>query len=227
VGSLIVVALLSYLLGSIPASLWVGKVYKKIDLRKHGSGNLGATNTFRILGWKAGVVVSVIDFLKGFISTYYISRIAFEIGNIPTVFSGWETTMFIMIYAGLFAVLGHMYSLYAKFMGGKGVLTACGVLYAIEPISISLAFSIFLALLFIWRYVSLASMVSCGSYPLFLLLLRYGFGMESIDGSLIVISSILAITIIVKHRSNIERLINGNESRISSFSPAKGQINEN
>ncbi len=225
-GSLIVVALLSYLLGSIPSSLWVGKVYKKIDLREHGSGNLGATNTFRILGWKAGLVVSLIDFLKGFVSAYYISRIAFEVGNIPTVFSGWETAMFIMIFAGLFAVLGHMYPLYAKFKGGKGVLTACGMLYAIEPISISLAFAIFLALLFSTRYVSLASMVSSASYPLFLLMLRYGFGMESIDGSLIVISSIIAITIIVKHRSNIERLMKGTESRISSFSPAKGRINE-
>jgi len=227
VGSLIAVALISYLIGSIPSSLWAGKIYKKIDLREHGSGNLGATNTFRILGWKAGVVVSVIDFIKGFVAAFYVSRIAFEIGNIPTVISGWETEVFVMIFAGLFAVLGHMFPLYAGFKGGKGVLTACGMLYAIEPISISLAFSLFFIILFTTRYVSLASILSTFSYPVFLIILRYGFGMDGIDGSLIVISSIVALTIIVKHRSNIERLRNGTESRISSFSPAKGRINEN
>jgi glycerol-3-phosphate acyltransferase PlsY len=227
VGSLIIVALLSYLIGSIPSSLWVGKIYKKIDLREHGSGNLGATNTFRILGWKAGVVVSLIDFFKGFVSVYYVSRIAFEIGNIPTVISVWETTIFVMIFAGLFAVIGHMFPIYANFKGGKGVLTACGMLYGIEPISISLAFSLFFIILFTTRYVSLASMLSTTSYPLFLILLRYGFGMDNIDGSLIVVSSIVVLIIIVKHKSNIERLLNGTESRITSFSPAKGRINEN
>lgn len=226
-GSLIAVALISYLIGSIPSSLWVGKIFKKVDLREHGSGNLGATNTFRILGWKAGLVVSIIDFFKGFIAAFYVSQIAFEIGNIPTVISGWETEVFVEIFAGLFAVLGHMFSLFAKFKGGKGVLTACGMLYAIEPISISLAFSLFFILLFTTRYVSLASIFSSLSYPIFLILLRYGMNMQGIDGSLIVISSIIAISIAVKHRSNIERLRNGTESRISSFSPSKGRINEN
>jgi glycerol-3-phosphate acyltransferase PlsY len=224
-GSLLVVAIISYLIGAIPASLWVGKIFKKVDLREHGSGNLGATNTFRILGWKSGVVVVIIDFFKGFVASYYVSRIAFEIGNIPTVISGWETGVFLMIMAGLFAVLGHMYSPYAKFKGGKGALTACGMLFAIEPLAISLGLSVFFIILFTTRYVSLASILSTFSYPLFLLLLRYGFG-HNIDGSLIVISSIVAIVIIVKHRSNIERLLSGTESRISSFSPSKGRINE-
>ncbi len=223
--SLLVVLLLSFIIGSIPSSLWVGKIYKKIDLREHGSGNLGATNTFRILGWKAGIVVSLIDFAKGFIAAFYISQLAFSVGGVPTVFSGWETEIFVKIFAGLFAVAGHMYSVFAKFKGGKGVLTACGMLYAIEPISISLALVVFFVVLFSSRYVSLASMIACFFYPIFLLILRYGFSFD-IDGSLIVISSIIAITIIVKHRSNIKRLMDGNENRISSFAPAKGRINE-
>lgn len=210
----------------MPTSLWVGRIYKKIDLREHGSGNLGATNTFRMLGWKAGIVVFIIDFIKGFVCAYYISRIAYEIGGIPSVYSGWETGVFVMIFAGLFAVFGHMYPLYANFKGGKGALTACGMLYAIEPLSISLAFAVFLIILFSTRYVSLASMISCFSYPLFLLALRYWFGMDNIDGSLIVISAVIAAGIIIKHSSNIQRLVNGSENRISSFSPSRGRINE-
>jgi len=223
VGTLVIIAILSYLIGAIPSSLWVGKIYKKIDLREHGSGNLGATNTFRILGWKAGIVVSVMDFMKGFTAAFWISSIAVD--AIPSVYSGWETAIFVQIFAGLIAVIGHMFSIFAKFKGGKGVLTACGMLYAIEPISISLALLVFLTVLITTRYVSMASIIASLMYPIFLLMLRYGFNL-TIDGSLMVITAALAITIVIKHRGNIKRLIAGNESRISSFSPAKGRINE-
>lgn len=222
-GTLVIIAILSYLIGAIPSSLWVGKIYKKIDLREYGSGNLGATNTFRILGWKAGIVVSVIDFMKGFTAAFWISSIAVD--AIPSVYSGWETAIFVQIFAGLIAVIGHMFSIFAKFKGGKGVLTACGMLYAIEPISISLALLVFLTVLLTTRYVSMASIIASLMYPIFLLMLRYGFNL-TIDGSLMVITAALAITIVIKHRGNIKRLIEGNESRISSFSPAKGRINE-
>ncbi len=222
-GTLVIIAILSYLIGAIPSSLWVGKIYKKIDLREHGSGNLGATNTFRILGWKAGIVVSVMDFMKGFTAAFWISSIAVD--AIPSVYSGWETAIFVQIFAGLIAVIGHMFSIFAKFKGGKGVLTACGMLYAIEPISISLALLVFLTVLITTRYVSMASIIASLMYPIFLLMLRYGFNL-TIDGSLMVITAALAITIVIKHRGNIKRLIAGNESRISSFSPAKGRINE-
>jgi glycerol-3-phosphate acyltransferase PlsY len=223
VGTLVIIGILSYLIGAIPSSLWVGKVYKKIDLRDYGSGNLGATNTFRILGWKAGIVVSLIDFMKGFTAAFWISAIAVD--AIPSVYSGWETAIFVQIYAGLMAVVGHMYSLFARFKGGKGVLTACGMLYAIEPVSISLALLVFITVLLSTRYVSVASITASILYPIFLLLLRYGFD-YAIDGSLMVITAALAITIVVKHRSNIKRLLQGNENRIRSFSPAKGRINE-
>ncbi|TVQ15762.1 MAG: glycerol-3-phosphate 1-O-acyltransferase [Balneolaceae bacterium] len=224
--SLIVIIVLSYIIGSIPTSLWVGRVYKKIDLREHGSGNLGATNTFRILGWKAGAVVSLIDFIKGFTAAFYLSQLGYLVGDIPVILSGWETDVFVRIVAGMFAVVGHMYPFLAGFKGGKGALTACGMLYGIEPISISLALVVFLIILFSTRYVSLASMISTLSYPLFLLILRYIIGVSYVDGSLIVITSVIAAGIVIKHHGNIKRLMEGTESRIQSFAPSKGRINE-
>ena len=227
--SFIVIIILSYLLGSIPTSIWVGKLFKGVDIREHGSGNAGATNTFRILGWKAGVAVSLIDLAKGFTAAYYISQIGYITGGVlpQIVIFGveWETDVFMRLIAGAAAVGGHMYPLYAKFKGGKGVITAAGMLYGIEPISITLAITVFAIVLFSSRYVSLASITANFSYPIFLLILKYGFDWP-IDGSLIVISAIVATTIIVKHHSNIRRLIQGNENRIRSFKPAKGRLNQ-
>lgn len=227
--SFLLIVVLSYLLGSIPTSVWVGKIFKGVDIREHGSGNAGATNTFRILGWKAGVVVSLIDLAKGFTAAFYISQIGYITGGVlpQIVIMGvaWETDVFMRLIAGAAAVGGHMYPLYAKFKGGKGVITAAGMLYGIEPVSITLAISVFLVVLFSSRYVSLASIMANFSYPIFLLILKYGFGW-SIDGSLIVISALVAGTIIIKHHSNIRRLIQGNENRIRSFKPAKGRLNQ-
>ncbi len=222
--SFIVIIVLSYLLGSIPTSIWVGKIFKRVDIRDHGSGNAGATNTFRILGWKAGTVVTLIDLAKGFTAAYYISQIGYHIGDVPVSIAMWETDVFMRLIAGAAAVGGHMYPLYARFKGGKGVITAAGMLYGIEPISITLAIIVFLTILFTSRYVSLGSIFSCFSYPLFLLMLRYGFD-QPIDGSLIVISAVVAATIIIKHHTNIRRLLEGTENRIQSFKPAKGRLN--
>lgn len=223
--SFIVIVVLSYLLGSIPTSIWVGKLFKGVDIRDHGSGNAGATNTFRILGWKAGVMVSLIDIIKGFTAAFYISQIGYHMGDVPVSIGVWETDVFMRLIAGAAAVGGHMYPLYAKFKGGKGVITAAGMLYGIEPISITLAILVFLTILGTTRYVSLGSILACFSYPLFLIMLLYGFN-QPIDGSLIVISAVVAATIIIKHHANIRRLISGNENRIKSFKPAKGRLNK-
>jgi len=225
--SFIVIIVLSYLIGSIPSSVWIGKLTKGVDIRDHGSGNAGATNTFRVLGWKAGSVVALVDLGKGFVAAFYISQLGFALGEMPEVLFGvWEIDASVRVVAGLSAVLGHMYPLYAGFKGGKGVITAAGMLYGIEPISISLAIIIFLIVLFSSRYVSLASIVASISYPIFLISLRYAFGYTEIDGSLMVISTVIALTIVVKHHGNIKRLIEGNENRIKSFAPAKGKLNE-
>lgn len=229
--SFLLIIVLSYLLGSIPTSVWMGKLLKGVDIRDHGSGNAGATNTFRILGWKAGAIVSLIDLAKGFTAAYYISQIGYYTGGVEVKIEImgklWETNVFMQLIAGAAAVGGHMYPIYARFAGGKGVITAAGMLYGIEPISITLAISIFIILLFSTRYVSLASILATGSYPIFLLILKYGFSWdEKVDGSLIVISAVVASIIIIKHHSNIRRLIKGEENRIRSFKPAKGRLNQ-
>lgn len=207
--------------------MWIGKLTKGVDIREHGSGNAGATNTFRVLGWKAGTVVSLIDLSKGFVAAFYISQIGFALGEMPEVLFGvWNIDSTMRVIAGTSAVIGHMYPLYAGFKGGKGVITAAGMLYGIEPVSISLALSLFFIIMVVSRYVSLASILASISYPLFLILLRYAFGFEQIDGSLMVISSAIALFIVIKHKSNISRLMNGTENRINSFAPAKGKLNE-
>jgi len=223
--SLITIVLLSYLIGSIPSSVWLGKMTKGIDIRNFGSGNPGATNTFRVLGWKSGVIVSMIDMFKGFTAANWVSQLGYTMGDIPVVYGGWETDTMLRIIAGLAAVLGHMYTIFAGFQGGKGVITAAGMLYALDPISISISISIFLILTYTTRYVSIGSMLATASYPLINLFMRYGLEMP-VDGSLLVFSSVTAIAILIRHQGNIKRLMNGTENRISSFKPAKGHLNK-
>lgn len=222
--SILVVVLLSYLIGAIPTSLWIGKYYFKIDIREHGSGNAGATNTFRILGWKAGTIVLLFDFGKGLLCTTVISQLAWSIGDGPAVlYSNWEPEAMILIFAGVAAVVGHMFPVYSKFIGGKGAATACGMLYGIEPISISISLAIFLIVMFSTRYVSMGSIISSIVYPFSQLILRYGFNWD-IDGSIILFSSALALGIVIKHKGNIKRLFEGTENRVQSFKPSKGRL---
>ena len=162
---------------------------------------------------------------KGFTAANWVSQIGYVMGDIPVVYGGWETDTMLRIIAGLAAVLGHMYTLFAGFQGGKGVITAAGMLYALDPISISISISIFLILTYTTRYVSIGSMLATASYPLINLFMRYGLGMP-VDGSLLVFSSVTAIAILFRHKGNIKRLLNGTENRISSFKPAKGHINK-
>jgi len=224
--SLISVIALCYLIGAIPSSLWYGKVVHNVDIREHGSGNAGATNTFRILGWKAGSLVLIFDFGKGLICTLIVSQLAYEIGSGPVSFyENWDVEPMVLILCGLAAVFGHMFPVYANFSGGKGAATACGMLYGIEPISISITLAIFLIVMFFTHYVSLASITGAFTYPISQLILRYGFGWD-IDGSIMIFSSVIAIGIIVKHKGNIKRLIEGNENRIESFKPSEGRLNQ-
>lgn len=222
--SILVVVLLSYLIGAIPTSLWIGKYLFKIDIRDHGSGNAGATNSFRILGWKVGIVVLLFDFGKGLLCTTVISQLAWSIGDGPAVlYSNWEPDAMILIFAGVAAVVGHMFPVYSKFSGGKGAATACGMLYGIEPFSISISLAIFLIVMFSTRYVSLASIISTFIYPFSQLVLRYGFNWD-IDGSILLFSSALSLGIIIKHKGNIKRLLEGTENRVQSFKPAKDRL---
>jgi glycerol-3-phosphate acyltransferase PlsY len=187
-----------------------------MDIRNFGSGNLGATNAFRNLGWKSGISVLVLDFMKGFVSSYWVAMYAFEIGNGPIAPPGWEADAFLKITCGLFAVIGHMFPLFANFKGGKGAATACGMLYGIEPISIGISSAIFIIVVLTTRYVSLASILASFLYPISLLIMRYGFGYY-VDGSIVIFAIIVAAGIIYKHKSNIKRLLDGNESRVNIY----------
>lgn len=224
--AILVAILLSYLIGSIPTSLWVGKIFKGIDIREHGSGNAGATNTFRILGWKPGIVVLAIDFIKGFAAAWWVSDLAYLIGSGPVVIiPNWSLNAFLMIICGTMAVIGHMFPIYARFEGGKGMAAATGMLVAIEPLSVGITAAVFLVVMISFRYVSLASMVAAFIYPLTLLTERFIFGME-IDGSVLILGAFIGFFIVYMHRENMKRLKNGSENRIGSFKPAKGWLNK-
>lgn len=211
--STLTVLFVSYLMGSIPSAIWVGKIFKGVDIREHGSGNAGTTNTFRVLGVPFGITVFVMDFLKGFIPSFVLSAYAFDLFSGPLAPPNWEVEAFLKIACGLFAVIGHMFPIFAKFKGGKGAATACGMLFGIEPISISISSTIFVSTIFISRYVSLASMLASFFYPIALLVLRFGFGMK-VDGSIIIFGAVVAAGIIIKHKSNIQRLLAGTESKV-------------
>lgn len=214
---LLLLLLLSYLIGSIPSSVWLGKLFKGIDLRNYGSGNAGMTNAYRVLGLKIALGVGVVDFLKGFIAAYYFSRLIMGFEGEPIVFyETWKVEYFTRVIAGLTAVFGHMFPLFAGFRGGKGVMTACGMLYGVaivSTISVSISFITFVLLVWATRYVSLASVTSAVLYPSILLFMRYQLDMY-VDGSLLVLASAVAIGIVVKHHTNIKRLIKGEENKI-------------
>lgn len=182
-------------------------------MREHGSGNAGTTNTFRVLGVPAGVTVFAMDFMKGFVPSFWLSAIAFDLFSGPLAPPNWDVEAFLKIACGLFAVIGHMYPIFARFKGGKGAATACGMLFGIEPISIAISFVMFAAIIMITKYVSLASITATILYPINLLVMRYGLEME-VDGSIIVFAMIVATGIIYRHRSNIQRLKDGTENKV-------------
>lgn len=213
---------LSYLIGSIPASVWAGRLFESVDVREHGSGNAGATNTFRVVGWKAGVVAGVVDLGKGIVAA---GAIPFLIGMEGIPHWGllpWEAEVVLCISAGLTAVVGHIFPVWAGFRGGKGVNTSAGVLLALTPQTTLMVLGLFVVVLLVSRYVSLASMTAAVAFPSAVAIRRYLFGIDRLDPSLLFFGLFLCIAVIVAHRGNIQRLWRGNESRISSFRPAEG-----
>ncbi|MBZ4687421.1 MAG: acyl phosphate:glycerol-3-phosphate acyltransferase [Clostridia bacterium] len=187
----LLVILVGYFLGSIPSALIVGKVLAGIDIREHGSGNLGATNTFRILGPKAGTIVITADILKGAIPTY----LGLSLGGVP-----------LALLAGVAAIFGHSFPLFAGFRGGKGIATGAGVYLIIMPLALLIAVGVFLTVLFTTSYVSLSSMLAA----ITLLILSFVFK----KGLLInLITLAVAAFVIYRHRSNIKRLWNGTENK--------------
>ena len=218
--SLVVILILSYLAGSIPGSVWVGKLLHGTDIRTHGSGNAGATNVFRVLGWKAGVLATIVDVGKGLLAAGVIASIRLD--TLPSGVEVWQIETVVRLMAGVAAVVGHMYPVWARFRGGKGVNTSAGVLFALSPISMWITLGVFVIVLLSSRYVSLASISAVIAFPSVIAIRRYIFGIDALDPSLLIFSIAMALGIIFAHRANIHRLLSGTESRIRTFRPARG-----
>jgi len=221
--TLFLILLISYFLGSIPGALWSSKALHGVDIREYGSHNAGATNAFRVVGWQAGVLATVVDMGKGALSAGVVARYV-RIDPLPTLsVFGWETAVLVGLLAGMAAILGHMYPIFARFEGGKGVNTAAGILLALTPLTTLYTMGVFAVVLLSSRYVSLASMTAALAFPLLVAVRKYALGVD-LDGSLLIIGLVIATAIVVAHRSNIGRLLRGNENRVSSFAPAQGML---
>jgi len=213
--SIVCILVLSYLVGSIPGSLVIGKYLYGIDPREHGSGNAGATNTMRVLGWKAGLLATLVDLGKGLFAAGIIATI--RIDPIPVTGLGfWDTMSVMRLIAGVAAVAGHMYPVLAGFRGGKGVNTSAGALLAITPVTMLFTLGVFAIVLYSSRYVSLASLAAAIAFPSTVVIRKYIFHVNSIDASILFFSLAMAIAIFIAHRSNIQRLLTGKERRLSS-----------
>jgi glycerol-3-phosphate acyltransferase PlsY len=216
------IVILGYLVGSIPGSVWTGKLLYGVDVRDFGSGNAGATNVFRVLGWKAGVAATLVDVGKGLFAAGVVGTMI-RIDPFPTL-PFWSIDTVTKMVAGMAAVAGHMFPVFAGFRGGKGVNTAGGVLFAITPVSMGISVAVFAIVLGWKRYVSLASISAVVAFPTSVGVRKYALGIDSLDASLFILSIIIAAGIIYAHRSNIKRLAMGAESRIGSFRPARGML---
>ncbi len=194
--------ILAYLLGSIPSAVWIGKIFYKIDVRDHGSGNAGFTNALRVLGLKAGIPVLLIDIAKGFLAVHIFTLFPQEYVN------DFNRQLFPIIF-GLFALTGHIFPVLAQFRGGKGVATGAGLLLGLFPLGAAFTLAVFLLILFSSRYVSLGSIIASLSFPIWVLIWYPGQNI-----SLLVFSFLLTCVILFTHRNNIRRLINGKENKI-------------
>ena len=190
---------LTYILGSIPFAYIYGRIFRKIDIREHGSGNIGATNVLRVLGTKAGIIVLLLDILKGFIPVLIFSLL-------------YPLTQWHPVLIGIFAILGHTFTIFLKFKGGRGVATSAGVFLALSPYTITAAILIFILVVVITKYVSLGSMFAA----IFLVITHTIFFLlcESSNPYIFYFTLLLSFFIIYKHKPNIKRLINGTENKI-------------
>jgi acyl phosphate:glycerol-3-phosphate acyltransferase len=186
-----IIFIVAYLLGSIPSGLIVGKLGYGIDIREHGSGNLGGTNTFRTLGVKAGLIVTISDILKGTLAA-----------SLPLLFN----LDLHPLLVGIFAVIGHTYPIFAKFKGGKAVATSAGVLLLYAPVMFLTILAFFFILLYITKYVSLSSMLAGVSGVVYSLFTK--------DIPLIIVITLLTLFVVYRHRANIKRIVDKTEPKV-------------
>ncbi len=197
----IAIIIAAYFLGAIPTSVWISRSIYKIDIRDYGSGNAGATNTFRVLGVKAGIIVFIVDILKGFIAVNLIHFTKYYIPHSGDYIN-------IQLLLGIAAMIGHIFPIYVGFRGGKGVATLFGVICAISFYPTLIMAGVFFTTLIITRYVSLASMISGLSFPVLIIVI-----FKETTPTLVIFSLIMAVLMLFTHQKNIERLLRKEEKK--------------
>lgn len=201
----VLAALLAYLLGSIPSAVWIGKRFHNIDVREHGSGNAGTTNTIRVLGWTTGIPVLLIDIAKGWLAS--MLPVFFHLAA-----SGSALMTNLQLITGIIAIIGHIFPVFAGFRGGKGVATVFGVFLALQPLLTICVMGVFLAVLFTTGIVSVSSMSAGVSFPVLLLVF---FDTPSMLFKIFAI--IVGAALLVTHRENIRRIWRGEEKKLLKF----------
>jgi len=211
----VIIIILAYLVGSIPSSIIVSKAVKGIDIREHGSGNAGGTNVMRVLGWKHGLFVILLDAMKGAFAVVVVARLFY--GPLPFEnVSPFDDFTLVQIIAGVSAVLGHVFTIFAGFKGGKGIATALGMLLMIITVEMIIALGVFILVVTISRYVSLGSLVAAISIPISLIL-RENVLHEHISGYTTILPFVifLAFFAIYTHRKNVVKIFNGTENKLN------------
>jgi glycerol-3-phosphate acyltransferase PlsY len=209
VDEIITAVVAGYLFGSLAMSVWWGRAFYKIDVREHGSLNAGATNTFRVLGRRAGFPVLILDVLKGFVPIFFLPRVmGYEFGQ--------DEFIAVQIITSFAAVIGHLYPIFAQFKGGKGIATSLGAIFAIHPGAAGICIAVFLLLFLTTRYVSVGSLLAAVSFPLSL---AYVF--PNTPDLLVRFALALCLIVLYTHRKNIGRLLKGEENRMSIRSSSR------
>ncbi len=199
----ILYVLIAYLMGSIPTSVWIGQYFYNIDVREFGSGNSGATNTFRVLGYKAGIPVLIIDVLKGWTSV----KLADFISGFP---AGSEQLVNLELVFAVAALMGHVFPVYVGFRGGKGVATLLGIVLALNTTAALISLGVFIVVFVATKYVSLSSIIVSFAFPNVVI-----FAMDSRVPSMVIFSMFITVIVLVRHQKNIERLLSKRESKIT------------
>jgi glycerol-3-phosphate acyltransferase PlsY len=200
----------SYLLGAIPCGFLVARAVMHDDIRNHGSGNIGATNVGRVMGWRWGSLVLLLDALKGAVPTYVLPRLALATGE--------YTFIQLSVACGVSAVLGHMFPVWLNFRGGKGVATALGVVVVLSPWASLVALLVFVIVLSSTRYMSLSSMTASIAFGITSLTLLWPTGLNGSNASLTAFSVLVPALIVFRHRANIGRLLRGEENPLTRSS---------
>ena len=200
--------LLAYLTGSFPSAVWVGKTFYNKDVREYGSGNAGATNTFRVLGKRAGIPVLLMDVFKGWVSVNYIIFVSNGCNPFTDVVSASQFE--IQLAFCIAAVIGHLFPIYTGFRGGKGVATLLGLLIGLNPLAALSSITVFVIVFFVSKYVSLGSILASIAFPLVVFFVLQD---KDVNSSLEIFSIFVPILTLITHQKNIERLIRGEENK--------------